>query len=592
MPIRLATLFRATLALPALGLGMAGCTVGPDFQKPAAWYSPASWFGGRPPTAPASDVASIPVAAPPDPNWWGVFHDPELTSLEQRVAGSNLDVRVAGIRLAESRAQLGVTSADLFPQLNGNGSYTREKQSKNGVIALLGGGGSGGGASSPGAQSNGLGGTQGGIPNNGSLTAPFDLFQAGFDASWELDLWGRVRRAIEGARAQEQESLESRRNTLLTSLAELARDYVQLRGTQKIIQITNQNLGFERGAQQLAQERATAGLGSDLDVANAAAQVESTASQLPTLQAQAQQYINAIALLLGEAPNQLDAELETPEPVPPVPPIVPVGLPSDLARRRPDIRRAEAALHAATADVGVAVASFYPQVTLSGSTALQATDFTKLFGWSSGTYSFGPSVTLPIFQGARLTRTLELRHGQQQEAAVSYQQTVLSALHDVNNALVNYQAQQGQDAALARAVRQQQRALSLAQDQDPGRAGGLPERAGRRAAAAFGAAAGGAGRRQRLDRSGAAVQGAGRRLGADLPGGPEAGETRAAAGGAGRALIAGPAPRARPDGKFTRPPAGREASGHQLAAAQPAQDAHAPNPPADIREPAARSAGA
>ena len=438
--------------------------MGPDFHKPAPWYSPASWFGGRPPTAPVSDVASIPVADPPDPEWWSVFGDPELTSLEQRVAGSNLDVRVASIRLAESRAQLGVTRADLFPQLNGNGSYTRERESKNGVIGLLGAGGSGSGSNSPGAQSNGLGGTQGGIPNT-SLTAPFDLFQAGFDASWELDLWGRVRRSVESARAQVQESAESRRDTLLTSLAELARDYVQLRGTQKIIQITNQNLRFERGAQRLAQERATAGLGSDLDVANAAAQVESTASQLPTLAAQAQQYVNAIALLLGEAPNQLDSELQTTAPVPPVPPQVPVGLPSDLARRRPDIRRAEAALHAATATVGVAVASFYPTVTLSGSAALQATDFTKMFGWSSGTYSFGPSLTLPIFQGARLTRTLELRKAQDQEAAVSYQQTVLSALHDVNNSLVNYEAQQGQDAALKRAVAQQQRALGLAQDQ-------------------------------------------------------------------------------------------------------------------------------
>ncbi len=447
----------------ALALLASGCTMGPNFQKPAPWYSPASWFGGRPPTAPASDVASTPVADPPDPNWWQVFNDPELTSLEQRVAGSNLDVRLAGIRLAESRAQLGVTRADLFPQLNGNGSYTRERQSKNGVISLLGGGG-GSGSNSPGAQSNGLGGREGGIPNT-SLTAPFDLFQTGFDASWELDLWGRVRREVESARAQVEQSAESRRDTLITSLAEVARDYVQLRGTQRIIQITRRNLDSERGAQNLAQERAAGGLGSDLDVANAAAQVQSTASELPTLEAQAQQYVNAIALLLGEAPNQLDAELATNAPVPPVPPQVPVGLPGDLARRRPDIRRAEAALHSATAGVGVAVASFYPTVTLSGSAALQATDFTKMFGWSAGTYSFGPSLTLPIFQGGRLTRTLELRKAQQVEAAVSYQQTVLAALHDVNNALVNYEAQQGQEAALARAVVQQRRALGLAQDQ-------------------------------------------------------------------------------------------------------------------------------
>ncbi len=452
------TKLMATMAT-ALVLSTTGCEFGPNFQHPAPWYSPTSWLGGRPATAPAADVASTPVPAPPDPQWWSVFDDPELTALEQRVAGSNLDLRLAGIRLGESRAQLGLTGADLFPQLNANGSYTRERQSAKGVISLLGGGGG-----SPGTASNGLGGRQGGIPNT-SLTAPFDLFQTGFDASWELDLWGRVRREVESARAQTVESAESRRDTMVTSEAELARDYMQLRGQQRIIQITEDNLKAQRGALNLAQERASAGLGSDLDVANAAAEVASTSSELPTLHAQVQTYINAIALLLGEAPNQMDAELDTPGPVPPVPPVVPVGLPGDLARRRPDIRRAEAALHAATADVGVAAASFYPTVTLSGSAALQALQFKDMFGWSAGTYSFGPSLTLPIFQGGRLTRTLELRKGQQVEAAVTYQQTVLGALHDVNNALVNYEAQQGQATALARAVTQQQRALDLAQDQ-------------------------------------------------------------------------------------------------------------------------------
>ena len=193
--------------------------------------------------------------------------------------------------------------------------------------------------------------------------------------------------------------------------------------------------------------------------------MEATASELPTLQAQVQTDINAIALLLGEAPNQMDAELDTPKPLAPLPSVVPVGLPSDLLRRRPDIRRAEAALHAATADIGVAVASFYPTVTLSGSAALQATQFKDMFSWSSGTYSFGPSLTLPIFQGARLTRTLELRKSQQVEAAVSYQQAVLGALHDVNNALINYEAQQGQAAALARAEQQERRAIQLAEAQ-------------------------------------------------------------------------------------------------------------------------------
>ena len=387
-----------------------------------------------------------------------MFHDPELTSLEQRVNGANLDVRVATVRLAESRSQLGISSADLFPNLNGNTSYTRERQSREGVLSLFPSG------STPGTGSNGLGGTQGGIPNT-EITQPFDLYQYGFDSSWELDLWGRVRRAVESAKAQVDESAESQRDTLVTALAELARDYLQLRGTQQTIKVVQQNLDAERNALTLTQERATAGLSTELDVANQQAQVQTTESQLPTLQAQAQVYINAIALLLGQPPESLDAELALPEDLPPPPPVVPVGLPGDLARRRPDIRRAEASLHAATAAIGVAVASFYPTVTLSGSLAFQATQFKFLGDWAAATYSLGPSLTLPIFQGGRLTRTLELRQGQQKEAALSYQQTVLQALHDVDNALTNYDAQQGQVAALARAVQQDQLALGLARDQ-------------------------------------------------------------------------------------------------------------------------------
>ena len=189
-------------AAASLLLTMAGCTVGPDYQQPSSFWSPASWFGNRQPRVPDRALISQPTADQPDPNWWSAFHDPELTSLEQRVAGGNFDVRTAVVRLAEARSSLGVSRADLFPQLNGNASYTREQQSKNGVIGLFGGSG-GSTSSSPGTASNGLGGIQGGIPNT-SLTAPFDLYQYGFDASWEVDFWGRVKREIEGARAQLQ----------------------------------------------------------------------------------------------------------------------------------------------------------------------------------------------------------------------------------------------------------------------------------------------------------------------------------------------------------------------------------------------------
>jgi NodT family efflux transporter outer membrane factor (OMF) lipoprotein len=444
-------------------VALAGCEVGPDFKSPAPWYNPTSWFENRPPKVEAPSEA---VAEPLDPAWWDVFADPELTRLEQRVAASNLDVRIAAIRLAESRASLGIARADLFPSANGNASYTREKLSPNGVIGLLGGSGSspatGNNGASVATTSNGLGGTTGGIPNTSGITAPFNLYQYGFDASWELDFFGRVRRNVEAADAQAIASTESRRDQLVSALAEMARDYIQLRGTQRGIQIDQQNITTEQQSLTLTQQRASSGLTSDLDVANAAAQLATTQSQLPSLQAQEAQLINAMSLLLGEQPNALSGELSTTQPIPPAPPRVPIGLPSELARRRPDIRRAEANLHAATANVGVAVGDFYPRITLSGSLAIQALNTTNLGNWASRTYGLGPSLTLPIFEGGRLVRTLELRKAEEQEAAVTYQQTVLGALHDVDNALTSFDSEQRRRAQLQAAADQNQRALNLA----------------------------------------------------------------------------------------------------------------------------------
>ena len=440
---------------------LAGCTVGPNYHRPAAWYSPAGWFGARKPLAPVAAGPSLAVAEPVDPAWWDSFHDRLLSRLVGQVAAANLDVRVQTIRLAESRASLGIARADAFPRLNGNASYTREQQSKRGVIGLIGGGASGG---SPGTASNGLGGTQGGLPNTG-LDAPFDLYQYGFDASYELDLWGRVRRNVESARAQLAASEEDRRNTLLTALSELARDYIHLRGAQANLAVVQKNLDLQRDSLRLTRDRAQAGLNTELDVANAASQVAATEAELPDLQSQQAQLVNAVALLLGAPPDAMDSELAAVEPIPPVPPTVPVGLPSDLTRRRPDIRQAEANLHAATATVGVAVADFFPRVTLSGSVAIQATQFKYLGSLGADTYSLGPSITLPIFQGGRLTRTLELRRAQEQEAAISYQRAVLGALHDVNNALTAYASEQLRQQAILRAVAANQRAVGLANDQ-------------------------------------------------------------------------------------------------------------------------------
>jgi NodT family efflux transporter outer membrane factor (OMF) lipoprotein len=432
--------------LAATGLG--GCTVGPDFKRPA-WASPASWFGGR------KEAPSIPVAEPVDPSWWTLFRDPVLTRLERRVAGENLDIKVAGIRLAESRAQLGVTRASQFPTLNGNASYVREQASNNGVFTLI------PSAASTQAANGASGNTTGAVPGAG--IAPFDIWQGGFDASWEVDLWGRVRRAVESGSASAEAANEAKRAVLLSSLSEVARDYIQLRGAQAQLGIARENVSTARQSLTLTQQRAAGGVTTDLDVANASAQLRTTLAQIPSLEQQEAVLINALSLLLGQPPNGLREELATRKPVPPVPPRVPVGLPSELARRRPDIRQAEAQLHAATADIGVAHANFYPTLTLGGSFGLQALQLKHAFDLNSNQYSVGPNLTIPIFEGGHLRSTLQLREAQQQEAAVNFQKTVLQAWHDVDNALTAYRAEQTRRDELIGAVAENRRALMLAQ---------------------------------------------------------------------------------------------------------------------------------
>jgi NodT family efflux transporter outer membrane factor (OMF) lipoprotein len=432
---------------------LGGCTVGPNFEHPSSWWPFSSGFKQQTTAEPAP---SKPVVEPFDPHWWTIFKDAQLTALEDKLVAANLDVRIADIRLAEARMQLGVVAADALPQVNVNGSYTREQQSREGVLALA-----PANSSKVGTVSNGLGGRSGAVPTGG-LYRPYDLYQYGFDAAWEIDLWGRVARSVESAGAQVDASEETERDTLITAGAELARDYMTLRGTQLRLEITRQNLDTEQQSLRLTQQRAAGGVTTDLDVAQAAAQVEVTAALIPRLEQQEAQLVNAISLLLGGQPRALEVELAAPRPIPPVPPRVPVGLPSELARRRPDIRQAEAQLHSATADVGVAVADFYPRFTISLSGAIQGLQFHDLWDQQAGTYSFGPSVTLPIFHGGRITRTLELREVQQQEAAVTYQHTVLGALHDVDNALTAYDTEQRSRLHLEQAVAQNRRALDLA----------------------------------------------------------------------------------------------------------------------------------
>ncbi|WP_434667522.1 efflux transporter outer membrane subunit [Paraburkholderia sp. A3BS-1L] len=435
-------------------LAMAGCTVGPNFEPPK---SPPPEVFNRTQMAQAPSKA---VEGQFGPQWWTLFNDPVLNGLEKQLADANLDVAAASARLLQSRAERRVAGAAEYPTLDGAASYNRERGSENGILSLL-------GVTPTQSQPQSASGSAplGVAAMPGSKGSPaYNLYQVGFDASWEIDIWGRVRRSVEAATALSEASYEDRNAVLLSARAELARDYIELRDTQELLQIAHQNLDIANDALKLTQVRAHEGVTTDLDVSNASAQVENIESLIPTLESHSETTINAIGLLLGEEPGALRQTLAATQEVPVLPAQVPIGFPSELVQRRPDIRKAEAELHAATASIGVAKADFYPRIMLNGSAGFQSLQLSSLASWASGQFVVGPSITFPIFEGGRLKGTLQLREAQQQEAAIAYKKTVLRAWQEVDDALVTYDAEQRRRDRLAQAVTMNERALSVARE--------------------------------------------------------------------------------------------------------------------------------
>jgi multidrug efflux system outer membrane protein len=480
--VRRAALRRALpVALP-LAVLLGACTVGPQFHAPQAdapaqWHDPqqaaseAAARAATPASASAPTAASVPTMdSDPDPQWWRSFSDPTLDGLIDRAARDNLDLQEAVLRIVEARTQEQSAAAQGLPNVRASGSYQREQLGAKGFLESDGVYNKVDQLGAPNSPVNQIAPGAGATLENGAnnvlnqLTAPINLWQVGFDASWELDLFGRVRRSVEAAHAQTEEAVESRNDALVSLEAEVAQTYMQLRGAQALRQITQSLVDQQRDIVALTQSQAKVGLASQLDVKSATAQYAQTQAQLPQYDQQIQQALNGLAYLLGEPPGSLADELSAPAAVPPVPPSVPVGMPSTLARRRPDIRRAEASLHAATADVGVAVAQFYPDISLTGQVGTRATNASGLTHWSSLFYSFGPSISLPIFEGGSLVANLHLSQAQQQQAALDYRKTVLMALRDVDNALAVYRTDQARQVSLGDSVAAQQAAFELARD--------------------------------------------------------------------------------------------------------------------------------
>ncbi|RKS21663.1 NodT family efflux transporter outer membrane factor (OMF) lipoprotein [Pseudomonas sp. WPR_5_2] len=413
-----------------LVMSLSACTVGPDVQKPEA-QPVTEW------SKPSKAVASQATDETLNERWWEVFNDPKLSALSQRALTDNLDLKLASSRLQQSRAVRQVITADRYPTTAATGSYARKRNSSDGLMD----------------------------PSGHNGDSAFNLWDAGFSASWELDFWGRVRRETEAADATLEVAENDRRGVLLSVLAETAQDYIQLRGVQNTRAVTEQNLEVARHSLKLSQLRLADGVATDLDVAEAAAQVAAIESRLPALEQRQAQLINALSLLMGEPPQALTAELSTDAPVPQTPRQVAIGLPSQLAERRPDIRQAEARLHAATASIGLAKGDFYPRITLSGNVGSQAMQLGDFGSWGSRAFGIGPQFTLPLFDGGRLRGVLNLREAQQQEAAIAYQQTVLRAWHEIDDQLSAYNASQLRRDSLAEAVRQNRIALQTAQRQ-------------------------------------------------------------------------------------------------------------------------------
>jgi NodT family efflux transporter outer membrane factor (OMF) lipoprotein len=457
---------RAIAGACGAALLLSACTVGPKFIPPSP---PAMAKWNDPSTLPAATQATIDPQSNPDPRWWNGFNDPTLTKLVQLAIGGNLDLQQAVLRVVESRQSVAAARAAGLPSLNGQAEYTRENVGLGGILKSQGVYGDLNSLSSPNSTLNQDYPGEGTSLANGTrealkqLSSPINFFQYGLDASWELDLFGRVRRSVEQARAQTVAQIEATKDALVMLESEVAQAYMQLRGAQALTASQLVNVKTAQDTLQITQIRQTHGLVTDVDVQQALAQLADFQRQLPGYEAQTQQAMNRLSMLVGQTPGTLDAMLAKPEPIPAVPSVVSIGLPSTLARRRPDIREAEAQLHAATANVGIAVASFYPDLSLTGSLGIRAIDASYLTNWASHFYTLGPSLSLPVFQGGKLTASLRMARAQQAAAALAYRGTVLNALREVEDALVSYRTDRKARERIVQTIDASQISLNLAQ---------------------------------------------------------------------------------------------------------------------------------
>lgn len=400
---------------------LTGCAVGPSYRSPQVKV-PTQW-----------NEATNTLATVVD--WWKTFNDPELNSLIERAVKTNLDLRVAGARLREARALRGSVVWELLPTITGSAGYTDAQRAENAQTFV--------------------------VANQKLHT---DLYDAHFDARWEIDIFGGRRRAVQAATARFQAVEDERSATLISVLSEVARNYLEVRGYQQRLAISQRNVKAQTDAVEIARARYNAGLTGELDVKRAEALLATTQSQVPTSLTAAEQGAHRLSVLLGQPPGTLHAELSAATPIPSVPPLVPVGLPSELLRRRPDVRSAERQLAAATADIGVETAELFPKFSLIGTGGFQSLSVSDWFVPQGKYWSAGPTVTWRFLDFGRIRAQIKAANARQEQALALYELAVLTALEDVENALVAYANEQVRYRSLDEAVAANRRSVELANE--------------------------------------------------------------------------------------------------------------------------------
>jgi len=413
---------RQSIATVMAAFSIAGCAaVGPDYL-PREVSAPEQWN-----TDLKERVTGGSMDIQMPANWWTVLNDPTLTALIERAVKDNLDLKEAMERVREARARRGISSADRFPTIDAIGSANSSRSSEN----------TGSGKSR-------------------------ELYAAGFDAGWELDLFGGVRRSIEAAQADLEASQEDLRDVLVTLLAEVALNYVETRTFQTRLAVAGANLKAQTETYELTGFRFEAGLTTALDVEQAKYNLENTRSKIPTLRSSLEEAKNRLAVLLGTHPGTMDADLAEIKPIPTTPLEIAVGVPAQILRRRPDIRRAERNLAAQSARVGVATAQLYPKFSLLGSIGLEALSAGDLFSTANRTYSIGPKFSWSIFDAGAIRQNIEVQNALQEQSLIQYESAILAALEDVENALKVYAEEHLRRQSLAEATHAAQNAVDLA----------------------------------------------------------------------------------------------------------------------------------